>query len=194
MSQSMIQDGKIYLGTSTKPEYLELRFANRHGLITGATGTGKTVSLQVLAEGFSAAGVPVFAADIKGDLSGIAAVGEAKDFIVKYYHCIGGYHQAAPQGFESNNLVTYLFGPRISYRTESRVTPFAQVLFGGAYSTMSGQTALAMTAGGGFDLKIAPHVAIRVAQGEYLMTRFGGSTQNNLRISTGLVFQFGGTK
>ena len=89
MSQSVVQDGKIYLGTSTKPEYLELRFANRHGLITGATGTGKTVSLQVLAEGFSAAGVPVFAADIKGDLSGIAAIGEPKDFILKRNQQIG---------------------------------------------------------------------------------------------------------
>jgi hypothetical protein len=83
MSQSVIQDGKIFIGKSVKPEYLELRFANRHGLITGATGTGKTVTLQGLAEGFSAAGVPVFAADIKGDLSGIAAVGEPKDFLVK---------------------------------------------------------------------------------------------------------------
>jgi DNA helicase HerA-like ATPase len=82
-------DGKIYIGTSVKPEYLDLRFANRHGLITGATGTGKTVSLQVLAEGFSAAGVPVFAADIKGDLSGIAAVGEPKDFLLKRAEQIG---------------------------------------------------------------------------------------------------------
>ncbi len=83
MSAPVLQDGKIFVGTSIKPEYLELRLANRHGLITGATGTGKTVTLQVLAEGFSAAGVPVFAADIKGDLSGIAAVGEPKDFLVK---------------------------------------------------------------------------------------------------------------
>ncbi len=83
MSQSVMQDGKIFLGKSVKPEYLDLSLANRHGLITGATGTGKTVTLQVLAEGFSRAGVPVFAADIKGDLSGIAAVGEPKDFIVK---------------------------------------------------------------------------------------------------------------
>jgi DNA helicase HerA-like ATPase len=51
--------------------------SNRHGLIAGATGTGKTVSLQVLAEGFSRMGVPVFAADVKGDLSGIAAAGTA---------------------------------------------------------------------------------------------------------------------
>ena len=49
--------------------------ANRHGLITGATGTGKTVSLQVLAEHFSSIGVPVFLADVKGDLAGIAAAG-----------------------------------------------------------------------------------------------------------------------
>src|SRR5437870_13794562 len=51
--------------------------ANRHGLITGATGTGKTVTLQTLAERFSAIGVPVFMADVKGDLSGIAAAGGA---------------------------------------------------------------------------------------------------------------------
>jgi DNA helicase HerA-like ATPase len=89
MSQSVIQDGKIFIGKSVKPEYMELRFANRHGLITGATGTGKTVTLQGLAEGFSAAGVPVFAADIKGDLSGIAAVGEPKDFLVKRAQEVG---------------------------------------------------------------------------------------------------------
>jgi DNA helicase HerA-like ATPase len=60
-----------------------LGLSNRHGLVTGATGTGKTVSLQVMAEGFARAGVPVFAADIKGDLSGVAETGEAKDFILK---------------------------------------------------------------------------------------------------------------
>ena len=89
MSQSVIVEGKIFVGKSSKPEYLDLRLANRHGLITGATGTGKTVTLQVLAEGFSAAGVPVFAADIKGDLSGVAAVGEPKDFLLKRAHEIG---------------------------------------------------------------------------------------------------------
>ena len=52
-----------------------LRLANRHGLITGATGTGKTVTLQGLAEGFSDQGVPVFCADVKGDLSGVAEEG-----------------------------------------------------------------------------------------------------------------------
>src|ERR1700752_2024948 len=74
---------KIFIGKGEVPAWLTLGLANRHGLVTGATGTGKTVSLQVMAEGFARAGVPVFAADIKGDLSGISEVGEAKDFIVK---------------------------------------------------------------------------------------------------------------
>lgn len=59
------------------PQSLLLKYGNRHGLIAGATGTGKTVTLQILAEGFSDAGVPVFMADVKGDLSGIAASGSA---------------------------------------------------------------------------------------------------------------------
>ena len=63
-------------GYATAQQML-LKYGNRHGLIAGATGTGKTVTLQVLAEGFSAAGVPVFLADVKGDLSGIGAAGSA---------------------------------------------------------------------------------------------------------------------
>lgn len=77
--EPVTRENRIYLGRSTEPEYLELKFANRHGLVTGATGTGKTVTLQVLAEGFSDAGVPVFAADIKGDLSGVAEAGVPSD-------------------------------------------------------------------------------------------------------------------
>jgi len=89
-----IEDGKILVGKSKKtPQYLTLKLANRHGLVTGATGTGKTVTLQVLAEGFSRAGVPVFAADIKGDLSGIAEVGEERDFLVKRAADIGFKYQ-----------------------------------------------------------------------------------------------------
>ncbi|WP_322865857.1 helicase HerA-like domain-containing protein [Aquicoccus sp. G2-2] len=58
-------------------QWLALKYANRHGMIAGATGTGKTVTLQILAEGFSAMGVPVFMADVKGDLSGLAKAGSA---------------------------------------------------------------------------------------------------------------------
>ena len=86
----MADDNSLFLGASRKPddsyqrpETLLLKYANRHGLVTGATGTGKTVTLQILAESFSNAGVPVFCADVKGDLSGIGAIGEAKDFLLK---------------------------------------------------------------------------------------------------------------
>ena len=72
----MLKDGKILFGKSGDKEvYLNLSMANRHGLISGATGTGKTVSLKVLAESFSDAGVPVFLADIKGDLASLAQMG-----------------------------------------------------------------------------------------------------------------------
>jgi DNA helicase HerA-like ATPase len=72
----MANEPSIFIGKGEGPVELLLKFGNRHGLIAGATGTGKTVTLQVLAEGFSAAGVPVFMADIKGDLSGISQPGE----------------------------------------------------------------------------------------------------------------------
>ena len=65
----------IGAGGNAEPQRLLLSRANRHGLIAGATGTGKTVTLQGLAEGFSAAGVPVFVADVKGDLAGMAMPG-----------------------------------------------------------------------------------------------------------------------
>ncbi len=84
----MADEDSIFIGASRKPddsyqrpEELLLKYGNRHGLVTGATGTGKTVTLQILAEGFSNQGVPVFCADVKGDLSGIAMMGEAKDFL-----------------------------------------------------------------------------------------------------------------
>ena len=87
------QDDRIFVGKGAKEEYLALKLANRHGLVTGATGTGKTVTLQVLAEGFARSGVPVFAADIKGDLSGVAAAGEAKEPFVKRAKELGYAYQ-----------------------------------------------------------------------------------------------------
>ena len=80
----MYQDGKIWVGTSGDEKvYIYPKMANRHGLIAGATGTGKTVTLKVLAESFSDAGVPVFLADVKGDLAGMCMLGTENDNIKK---------------------------------------------------------------------------------------------------------------
>ncbi len=80
----MLHEGKIWIGSCDNgPVYLLPSMANRHGLIAGATGTGKTVSLKVLAESFSDMGVPVFLSDIKSDLSGMVSPGEASEAIEK---------------------------------------------------------------------------------------------------------------
>ncbi|MEM9989840.1 MAG: helicase HerA-like domain-containing protein, partial [Pseudomonadota bacterium] len=83
----MTQADTLFLGASLKdetptPVTLLLKYANRHGLISGATGTGKTVTLQIMAEAFSREGVPVFVADVKGDLAGLGAAGADKSFLM----------------------------------------------------------------------------------------------------------------
>ncbi|WP_288903160.1 helicase HerA-like domain-containing protein [uncultured Sneathiella sp.] len=97
-----LQSDSIFIGKSDdgsgSNQYLPLKWGNRHGLIAGATGTGKTVTLQVLAEGFSSAGVPVFLADAKGDLSGLCHTSDMQDFLTKRAGKIGfteEYHGAA---------------------------------------------------------------------------------------------------
>ncbi len=79
----MLQGDRIWIGQGENPCYLLLNQANRHGLIAGASGTGKTVTLKVLAEGFSQAGVPVFMADVKGDVTGMCQAGEDTENIAK---------------------------------------------------------------------------------------------------------------
>ena len=80
----LLKDGQLYIAHSENGNInLVGKMANRHGLIAGATGTGKTVTLQVLAETFSQAGVPCFMADMKGDLSGISQAGKLSGFIEK---------------------------------------------------------------------------------------------------------------
>jgi len=103
-------DNTILLGgTGQRQVRLDAAMANRHGLITGATGTGKTVTLQVLAESFSRLGVPVFTADVKGDLSGLAGAGAAHPKIDERLQYIGiGDH-----GFEPSPTVFWdVFGTR----------------------------------------------------------------------------------
>ena len=83
----MLQENASWMGVGAesddKPVRLLLNQANRHGLIAGASGTGKTVTLKVLAEGFSKAGVPVFMADVKGDITGMAAPGKDSEDMQK---------------------------------------------------------------------------------------------------------------
>ena len=86
----MYYDGKIWVGDSGDEKiYIYPKMANRHGLIAGATGTGKTVTLKVLAESFSDAGVPVFLADVKGDLAGMCMMGQESDSVKKRVETMG---------------------------------------------------------------------------------------------------------
>lgn len=95
----MYKDSYLYVAhSSAGPIHLIGKMANRHGLIAGATGTGKTVTLQVLAETFSQAGVPCFMADMKGDLSGISQVGGLSGFIEK--RCVEFGIDASALNFE----------------------------------------------------------------------------------------------
>jgi outer membrane immunogenic protein len=114
----------------------------------------------------------------------------------------GGYHNGNILGTHvDGTLSTYLFGPRVSYRHSDRVTPFGEVLFGTARASANvlgarnSSNAFAMSVGGGVDYKLSNRFAIRPVKVDYLMTRFsefGNSTrtQNNLRVSTGIVFRF----
>ncbi len=115
----------------------------------------------------------------------------------------GGYHNTDILGSGgSDSLSTFLFGPRVSYRHFGRITPFAQALFGVAHTgrallnTTNSQNAFDMTVGGGVDYRLTSRFSIRPAQVEYLLTRFNEFTdpraqsQNNLRVSTGIVFRF----
>jgi hypothetical protein len=123
----------------------------------------------------------------------------------------GAYTSTVDVNNSNVAVLTYLFGPRYSFRNYDRITPFAQVLFGGVRAnlvTLTGctssctllpaQDSFSMTAGGGLDLRVHRHFAIRIIQAEYLMTRFASYTtgttgaQNDMRLSAGLVYRFGG--
>ena len=96
--REMLKDGKIWIANNEKGENIGIvpKMANRHGLVAGATGTGKTVTLKVLAESFSDMGVPVFMADVKGDISGIADPGQPTEDMQKRIEKYG----LADAGFE----------------------------------------------------------------------------------------------
>jgi hypothetical protein len=119
----------------------------------------------------------------------------------------GGYTQGNVESTGANlNVITYLFGPQFSYRKNDRWTPFAHALFGAGhaggtlYTGIGGapglgpNSAFAMVAGGGLDLKVSPRVAVRLFDVDYMYTQFRNSTnnrQNQLRVSVGIVLRFG---
>ena len=88
----MYVDDKLQIARGEFPVYLLPKMANRHGLIAGATGTGKTVTLKTIAQSMSDAGIPVFLADIKGDVSGVAVAGEASEKLVERLANLGIYN------------------------------------------------------------------------------------------------------
>jgi uncharacterized protein len=114
-------DGEVLTGTSV---FLPLKTMNRHGLIAGATGTGKTKTLQVLAEGLSNASVPVMMMDIKGDLSGIAAAGSESDKITERIRKIGS-SEYKPAAFPAE-LMSLSEQPGV--RMRSTVSEFGPIL------------------------------------------------------------------
>ena len=98
---------QILVGKGEQPVYLLAKYGNRHGLVAGATGTGKTVSLMVLVEGFSRLGVPVFIADVKGDVAGLAMAGASSEKVQQRLHQLG----IANHAFEANPVVFWdLYG------------------------------------------------------------------------------------
>lgn len=138
-------------------------------------------------------------------------VGDFGAYTNSQIHFTGGYTGTVDVNNSNVAVTSYLFGPRLSFRNHDRITPFAQVLFGGVHAnlvTLAGctvnctvlpvQDSFAMTAGGGLDLRVHHHFAIRLIQAEYLMTRFASyttgatGTQNDMRLSSGIVFRFGG--
>ena len=142
-SEAMAQpDHRILIGKGETPQFLDLGLANRHGLIAGATGTGKTVSAQVLAEGFSAQGVPVFMADVKGDMSGIAQPGTPNPKLDERARAVGlaGYQQ---RGFPT--VFWDLFGEQ-GHRVRTTVSEMGPVLLArllGVNETQEGVLAVA---------------------------------------------------
>jgi hypothetical protein len=98
-------------------------------------------------------------------------------------------HYGSPGG-TSASIHTFLFGPQVSW--PARVSPFAHVLIGGAHISGGGvsDTSFSTAVGAGIDTRVLPGIYWRVIEGDYLATRFFGHTQNNARLSTGIVFRF----
>jgi len=108
----------------------------------------------------------------------------------KFRDWVGGVADFAGQYGSGASIYTYLFGPQVSL--PSRVSPFGHILVGGAHFGAGGGgiSSFGMAIGGGIDARIAERINWRAVQVDYLMTQFGGGSQNNVRLSTGVLFRF----
>ena len=138
----------------------------------------------------------------------VADVGDYTNSEIRFQ---GAYGATIDVNDADGGVLSYLFGPRLSFRQHERFTPFVQALFGGVHASevdianctssctlLPVQNSFAMTAGGGLDIRVHRHIAIRIIQAEYMMTRFQNydtgttASQNDMRLSSGIVFRFGG--
>ena len=117
---------QILIGKGEQPVHLLAKYGNRHGLIAGATGTGKTISLMVLAEGFSRMGVPVFMADVKGDVAGLAMAGVSNEKIQQRVAQIGleGYTN------EANPVLFWDVFGKVGHRVRTTISEIGPSLLG----------------------------------------------------------------
>jgi outer membrane protein OmpA-like peptidoglycan-associated protein len=141
----------------------------------------------------------------------LGIVADVGDYTNSEIRFTDGYTGTVDVDASNGGVISYLFGPRLSFRHQGRLTPFVQVLAGGVHASeidlanctfsctlLPKENTFAMTAGGGLDLRVHRHFAVRLIQAEYMMTRFTdystgvAGTQNDVRLSTGLVFRFGG--
>ena len=120
----MYENGKIYMGLAGgKRVELALNMCNRHGLIAGASGTGKTVTMKVMAESFSDAGVPVFLCDVKGDVAGICAPGQSSEGMEKRIDKFGLRDRFVYQGYPTTFWDVYQEGGHAARATVSDMGP-----------------------------------------------------------------------
>jgi len=141
----------------------------------------------------------------------LGVVADVGDYTNSEIQFTGAYKATIDVNDADGGVLSYLFGPRLSFRQHERFTPFVQALFGGVHASevtiadctfsctlLPEENVFAMTAGGGLDVRVHRHFAVRIIQAEYMMTRFQnydtGTTamQNDMRLSSGIVFRFGG--
>jgi opacity protein-like surface antigen len=184
-----------------------VRFALTATLLCGAALSAQEVQVPRFELGLSYSGVRVNSANDNYHRTGNGGSGSIEYNLNPILGLVGdfGGYADTKKGID-DKVATWLFGPRLNWR-HSRLNPYVQSLFGGAYAwngpSNTTQNAFAMTAGGGLDYNLTSRISIKAIQVEYLMTRFdsaklgppnglSGDHQNDVRYSTGVVFKFGG--